>query len=53
MNLHFPLFLPLPMPLRVMVCGVFVALSFMVKVPETVPLASGLNLILIMQRSPG
>jgi hypothetical protein len=42
-----------PVPLSVTICGVFAALSFMVKVPAMVPFASGLNLTLILQLAPG
>jgi hypothetical protein len=42
-----------PVPLSVTICGVFAALSFIVRVPATVPVPAGLNLTLILQLAPG
>src|SRR5207302_4193649 len=41
-----------PLPLRLMCCGVFGALSFRVTAPVRVPVAVGLNFTLIVQLAP-
>ena len=42
----------LPVPLKVTVCGLPLALSVMVRVPVTVPAAVGVNVTLIVQVPP-
>ena len=42
----------MPIPLSVMVCGLFVALSVRVRVPVRVPIAAGTNFTLIEQLAP-
>lgn len=42
----------IPVPLRVIVCGPFVALSVRVRVPVRVPVAVGVNFTLIVQLRP-
>jgi hypothetical protein len=41
-----------PVPVRVAVCGLFVALSVTTTVPERVPVAVGVNTTLIAQLAP-
>jgi hypothetical protein len=42
----------LPVPLKVTVCGLLLALSVIVNVPLTVPVAEGVNVTLIVQPPP-
>jgi hypothetical protein len=42
-----------PVPLSVTICGVFTALSLIVRVPATAPVVNGLNLTFILQLAPG
>jgi hypothetical protein len=42
----------LPVPLKVTVCGLLLALSVIVNAPLTVPVAEGVNVTLIVQLPP-
>ena len=43
----------MPVPVRLAVCGLFLALSVMVRVPFRVPVAVGLKATLIVHLAPG